>query len=133
VLGLAAIAASVSRPGDSADRAATSRAAPGATEPPGPAARTDVPPPVEVTFPAGKQPTTQRIEAGQAASVLVEVEEPGQVDISGLVMSATAEPLTPARFEVLTSASGRYPITLQPAAGDAAWKLGTLIVAEPER
>jgi hypothetical protein len=130
VLGLAAIAASVSRPGDSADRTATSRTAPGATEPPAAVPGTDVPPPVEVTFPAGDR-STQRIEAGQAATVLVEVEEAGQVDISGLGMSATAEPLTPARFEVLTSATGRYPITFEPAGGDAQSRAGTLVVARP--
>jgi hypothetical protein len=134
VLGLAAIAASVSRPRDSAQQA----------ESPAPATETEQtplvrpgpegpPPATELTFFAA-DPGRQRLEAGQAATVFVEVEEPGQVEIADLGISASAEPLTPARFELLTRATGRYPITFTPAAAeDERVEAGTLVVAEGER
>jgi hypothetical protein len=134
VLGLAAVAASVSRP----------RSDSGTTEPfrqPPPSAERDAPPtaspapegappPVELTF-FGSDPGAQRILAGQAATVFVEVEQPGQVEIADLGLSAAAEPLTPARFDVLTRATGRHPITFMPAADEAAsQRIGTLVVVE---
>ena len=138
VLGLAAIAASVSRPRDESDQADTVRTPPPATDTeqtptatPGPGPDGS-PPAAQLTFFA-VDPTPQRVEAGQAATVLVEVEEPGQVEIPELGISAVAEPLTPARFEVLTRATGRYPITFMPAtAEDEQVTAGTLVVAAVE-
>jgi hypothetical protein len=130
VLGLAAVAASVSRPGTESDPLRTppptSGEQPrGSTVAPAPEG---APAPVEVTFPAGK-PRARGIEAGQAATVLVDVEEAGQVEIEDLGMSAVADPLTPARFDVLTRATGRHPITFVPAgAEDLSKRVGTLVV-----
>ena len=45
---------------------------------------------------------------------MVSVEEPGQVEIPLLGVGAPADPVTPARFEVLTSEAGRYPISFTP-------------------
>jgi hypothetical protein len=135
VLGLAAIAASVSRPRDTSEDPSRAppiteaeqppTAAPGTAAPATPAA-------VELTFFAG-DPEAQRIRAGQAATVYVEVEEPGQVAIPDLGMSAAAEPLTEARFDVLTRETGRHPILFEPAgADDAQVRVGTLVVVEAE-
>ena len=133
VLGLAAIAASVSRPRDT-DRPNPLQESPSTTEaerPPtaapgpegGPAA-------IELTFAAGER-QTQRIRAGQAATVLVEVEEAGQIEIADLGVSAPAEPRTPARFDVFTRATGRHEITFTPAgAEDVPSTVGTLVVAD---
>ena len=75
------------------------------------------------------QPGPQKIRAGQPATVYVEVDEPGQVDIADLGLSAAAEPLTPARFDVLTNETGRHAITFMPAADEAAAvRVGTLVV-----
>lgn len=130
VLGLAAIAASISRPR-------------GSTEP-----NRGIPPPTETTeeeptvAPRPAQPTgeltfyasdpqPQKIHAGQAATVFVQVEEPGQVFIRDLALSAAAEPLTPARFDILTRATGRHPITFVPAGSNPIEeRVGTMIVAE---
>jgi hypothetical protein len=46
-------------------------------------------------------------------------------------MAAVAEPLTPARFDVLTRQTGRHPIEFEPAgADDTRVRLGTLVVVE---
>jgi hypothetical protein len=131
VLGLAAVAASVSRPRDTTPPATT------ATEP-APTIESgtapEAPPPgeagpgsAEVTFDAD-QPRTHRVSAGQAATVVVEVPEAGQVSIEGLGMTDTAEPTTPASFDVLTSNAGRYAITFMPAGSTTALAAGTLVV-----
>jgi Tfp pilus assembly protein PilV len=126
VLGLAAVAASVSRPRDSDSPPTTSTEQTQTTKPSelqGEAA----PGSADVTF-AVDHARTQHIEAGQAATVVVEVPEAGQVSIDSLGMTSTAEPTTPARFDVLTSAAGRYPITFSPAGSSESLSAGTLVV-----
>jgi hypothetical protein len=129
VLGLAAVAASVSRPRDESDPLRTPTTT--EQEPNSPTAAPEpkgAPAAVELTFLAGN-PRARGIDAGQAATVVVEVDEAGQVGIEGLGMSAVAEPLTPARFDVLTQATGRHPITFVPAgAEDLEQRVGTLVV-----
>jgi hypothetical protein len=127
VLGLAAVLASVSGPRDVSDDPGEETVI-DAEQPP--TASPGAPAAVELTlFAADPQP--QRIRAGQAATLFVEVEEPGQVAIPDLGMAAVAEPLTPARFDVLTRQTGRHPIEFQPAgADDAQVRVGTLVVVE---
>jgi heterodisulfide reductase subunit B len=43
-------------------------------------------------------------------------------------MTATAEPETPASLDVLTSATGRYPVTFTPAGSSESLSAGTLVV-----
>jgi hypothetical protein len=134
VLGLAAVAASVSRPRSDSGTSAPFRPPATTTErseaPPTATPAPGGPAPVELTFFAA-EPRAQRIQAGQAATVFVEVKEAGQVEIADLGMSAAAEPLTPARFDVLTQATGRHPITFLPSADQAAvQRIGTLVVVE---
>jgi hypothetical protein len=71
---------------------------------------------------------TSRLEAGRSASVEVAVVEPGQVTIPQLGLTAAADPLTPARFDVLVNSEGRYPIEFTPAASDEARRAGTIVV-----
>jgi hypothetical protein len=128
VLGLAAVAASISRPRNDTE---PFRGTPPPTETesqqPRAAPRVSLPT-AELTFDAS-EPRARGIDAGQAATVYVEVEEPGQVFIHDLGLSAAAEPLTPGRFDVLTHRTGRFPITFQPAGGDTAEeRAGTLVV-----
>lgn len=131
VLGLAAVAASVSRPRENDNPPPTTEAQrPPAVEPgtaPEAPAGESAPGSVEVTFDADS-PKAHRIGASQAATVIVEVPEPGQVSIDLLGQTDTAEPTTPASFDVLTSSPGRYPITFVPADTNETLEAGTLVV-----
>jgi hypothetical protein len=129
VLGLAALATSVSGPRDEAERARgqaggqrTPRLEP---QPQGGQAGS------ALRFDASR-PTTRRLAAGSATTVVVGVHEPGLVEITRLGMSAAATPLTPAHFEVLERETGRYPIVFTPADGDESRPAGTLAVISPE-
>jgi hypothetical protein len=118
VLGLAAVAAAVSRPREET------------TAPPTPtvATRTPAPAPTAaVTFDA-ERAKAHSIDADQAATVYVRVPEPGQVSIDRLRMSDTAEPETPAEFDIFAPPAGRYPILFQPAGSSEALEAGTLVV-----
>ena len=138
VLGLAAIAASVSRPREGVSERATP--APGFPPP----TETDQTPTVspgsagpsrpltQVTFDDSARKPTRRVPAGQATTVLVEVDEPGQVEIPDLGLSAPGDPLTPARFEIFASESGSHEVLFTPAAGDESREVGMLAI-EPDR
>jgi hypothetical protein len=126
VLGLAAIAASVSRtPEESGERAERPAVQPAPTVSPG----TSVSSPgiVELGFDAGRD-RTRRLDTGRPATLLVEVDEPGLVEVPGLGRSAPADPLTPARFELLVSDPGRFDITFTAADGGEPEPAGTLVV-----
>ena len=134
VLGLAAIAASVSRqPEESGERA---------ERPPAPTTEPAEPPsvspgdapsstPVELTFNAERE-RSRTLEAGRPATVFVEVDEPGLVEIPDLGLSSAGEPLTPARFDLLVSQADTYRIVFTPAAGDTARPAGVLVVEAGE-
>jgi hypothetical protein len=122
VLGLAALAAALSRPSDEPDEP------PVASTPTEPAVSGE---PAEVRFDAAK-PRKRTVFAGQAAEVYVEVDRPGQAVIPGLGLSAAAEPLTPARFDVLVTRPGRYEVRFVPADETPDIGAGTLVVKEPD-
>jgi hypothetical protein len=134
VLGLAAIAASVSRSPEESGESDSQPAVPSETEQvPSPSVSSGDAAPVsgvrELVFEADRD-QTRRLEAGQPATVLVEVDEPGLVEIADLGLSAPADPLTPARFEVLTSDPDRLEITFTAVEDDLAGPAGTLVVRE---
>ena len=128
VLGLAAVAAGLSRPEERSERprepAGRVTTTPAATDGGGE---------TEVRFLAA-EPRRRALTAGQAAEVLVDVHLPGQVEIPGLGLSATADPVTPARFDVLEERPGSYPILFAPAGADQATdaqRAGTLVIKAP--
>jgi hypothetical protein len=130
VLGLAAIASTIARPPDGGDDKASdsapakSKGTPSASKP---AAKT--PQPTTIEFRSKAKPQTHELELGQPATVLVDVETPGQIDIPSLGLTAPAEPLTPAMFEILATSEGSHAIMAQPAASDTLpSKVGTLKV-----
>jgi hypothetical protein len=127
VLALAAVAASVSRQGDdSRDSEQTASPPPTQGEPtvsPGTSGR----PPVTLRFNAERE-QVRRLEEGRAATLLVSVDEPGQVEIPLLGLAAAAEPVTPARFDIFASEAGRYPIGFTAATGDESRPAGILDV-----
>lgn len=132
VLGLAAIAASVSRTpeeaGERAEQPAVQQDTEEAPEPSvSPGNATPVAGAIELVFDAERD-QKRRLDTGQPASVLVEVDEPGLVEIPALGLSGPADPLTPARFEVLVPDPERLAITFTPVDGDAPSTAGTLVV-----
>ena len=129
VLGMAALVASLSRPveerrSDSAQREADDSRPPTASPTPAP----DLP---EALSFAASENETMRLQAGDAATVEVSVEEPGSVDIPGMGLSAAANPHTPARFDVLASRPGRYQLLFTPAGGNPSEPAGRLVVTSP--
>lgn len=134
VLGLAAIAASVSRqPDQPAERVERPPSPPPATEEAPSVSPGDAPSstPTELTFDAERE-QVRRLATGQPATVFVKVDEPGLVEIPDLGSSSTADPLTPARFDVLVSDPGRLEIVFTPVAGDEPKPAGVLVVEAAE-
>ena len=125
VLGFAAVAASIAPPPDERDDDEPPRTA---AEPPvrRPEARA---PGALVTFEAGaERPSRRRIAVGEPATVAVEVEAPGQVEVPGLGLVAFAEPGTAAVFDVLVPEAGRYEVTYAPLDSEPR-RVGVLEVA----
>lgn len=135
VLGLAAIASTIARPPDrGSDKTDTAASAPPAKSEPSAASPTRTPQPTTIEFRTGAKPQTHELEQGQPATVLVEVETPGQVNIPSLGLTDTGEPLTPAMFEIFEANPGSHPIMVQPAASETLpSKVGTLkiVAARP--
>jgi hypothetical protein len=130
VLGLAAIAASLSRsPEESGDRAEQPVAGGGtdAGTTPSVSSGSASEGPVELVFDASRA-QVRRVEEGQPATLLVEVDEPGLAEISELGLSANGDALTPARFEVRVSDPGRYELSFTPVEDDTTSPAGTLVV-----
>jgi hypothetical protein len=131
VLGLAALAASVSRPRDESSDTpvppSTEREPP--TLEPGPVDGAGSP--ATVTLDAASRERV-RVEPGEPVTLEVEVDEAGLVEIPAFGLSAPGQPLTPARFEILTRDAGRYVVRFTPAEGDGSEPAGRLVVKEPE-
>jgi hypothetical protein len=129
VLGLAGLAAAVSKPGaHHGAGTSTSQGLPEATPAPQPEGAA----PVRLGFSDRGKPRTQRLRVGLAATVIVTVHVAGDVELHGLGLTLPAEPLTPARFDVLASQPGRYAVRFTPAAQGATKTIGVLrVVAAP--
>ncbi len=132
---MAAIVSSIARPpergGDSASESSNEKPTGAETTPSasGTEPGTRTPQPRTVQFGSGAKPATRTVEAGQPATVLVDVETASQVAIPSLGVTDTAEPLTPAMFELLVAAKGKHAILAQPAGSDSPpAKVGTLKV-----
>lgn len=128
VLGLAAVAASIAPPPDDGRDGQPPRST---LEPSPPPRRQSPPAPGAVSFDTGAEsPSRRRIAAGEPATVTVEVDAPGQIEIAGLGLLGFAEPGTAAVFDVLVPEAGRYEITY--AALDARpRRIGVLEVVPP--
>jgi hypothetical protein len=128
VLGLAAIVAAVS--GSRSDRTRTSASAPAlppaATARPGPARQTTI------RFDAAGPTVTRAARVDESVTVSVKVDEAGTVELQGLGLSDDAEPLTPARFDVLADRPGSHAVLLIPPNGVRARTIGR-IVFRPQR
>jgi hypothetical protein len=61
----------------------------------------------------------------------VEVDEAGDVEIPDMGLSASADRVTPAQFDILESRPGNYELLFTPADGDRAEPAGKLVVTSP--
>jgi hypothetical protein len=120
VLALAAVAASVG------ERRSGRR--PPATSPPVAEAHRPAPAAPTLAFDASRPGRRLALPAGRPAQVVVRVPGPGQVHIDGLGLTDSAEVVTPAQFDVLTSRPGRYELVYTPAGETAARSAGVLVV-----
>jgi hypothetical protein len=127
VLGLAAIVAALSntRSGHSDTTAALPAPRP-ATARPAPARQGTI------RFDAGGPAATHFARVDESVTVDVKVDEAGTVELQGLGLSADAEPLTPARFDVLASQPGKHAVLLIPPNGVRARTVGHIVV-RPQR
>jgi hypothetical protein len=115
VLGLSALVAVVAPTPE--DRDEESQEAP--TERPAAGAAVVQPASVSLSVrPPDTRPPTRRVRAGSSFTLEVSVPEPGDVVLEGLGLRQTADPLTPARFELLAEPPGRHGVAFVPVAGD---------------
>jgi hypothetical protein len=133
VLGLAAIATAVSQPPARKDRNGAGGQPPTQPEPRTLRPRHEGARPTRVGFTSSSRARVRRLEAGQPAEVTVAVDRPGQVELDGLGLSAPAEPLTPARFEVLAPRATRADVLFVPAGAAASRRIGVLAIEPPVR
>jgi len=129
VLGLAAVVSSLANPRTREDRAADEPAR--TTPEANPSTATAQPAAgraAAIRFAVGRPRKTETVGAGTAATVEASVEEPGEVRIDGLGLITQATPLTPARFDVLSTRPGRYPVRFRAVPDSASRLLGFLQV-----
>lgn len=140
MLGLAAIASSITRPserdGDGAGADGTTATTGGSGTRAAAAPKAGTPPvdPTTIRFSGGERRQSRKLERGRPATVLVAVEAPGQVEIPTLGLTQPAEPVTPARFDLLVPDAGSHRIVLRPADSESReTPIGTLkIVSAPD-
>jgi hypothetical protein len=116
VLGLSALVASIAPPPET-----------GEDEPAKTTATRSPPPSVPGT--TVTLPGTRRVPVGASFTLVVPVREPGDVVIDTLGLRQTADPLSPARFELLAEPPGRYAVAFVPLGG-ARRVVGRLVFAE---
>jgi hypothetical protein len=81
---------------------------------------------ISLSYPLHGKAPAMRIASGEHLQLQVETTEPGQATAFGMLQPA--EPLTPARFDVLVPSAGRYRVTFQPTIGAEA-PIGTFTVS----
>ena len=134
VLGLAALAASVSRTERVSERGQRDAPPPGSkstTETATPAMKPTPPSKPRgrrLRFKQGGRRELRELRVRQAATVLVAVQDPGEVELAGLGLTRPAEAATPASFDVYETRPDSFPVLLRPSAGGEAERVGTLRV-----
>jgi hypothetical protein len=115
VLGLTALAAAVS---PSRDKGVPPTAAPAVLAPSKPLARTIVFPP---------RPVVRRARVGEHLVLALESADGGLMTIPRLGRTASVSPDTPARFNLLAPAAGRYDVLFAASPLDEPRLAGTLV------
>ena len=113
VLGLSALVASIAPPPEDRDETPAT-----VVEPPPAAAPEPIAPPLKVSAKETGAAPTRRVSVGSGFTLQVSVPEPGDVSLEGLGLRQSADPLTPARFDLVAERRGRYPVVFHPVEGD---------------
>ena len=125
VLGMAGLAASLSRPPQ--ERSSTQPQKPPAKAPATVRAAPPDSAPMLLSFDALTD-ERRRVPVDTAATIEVSVDQAGSVEFPGLALTAAADPHTPARFDIFPTRTGSYDILFTPAQGDESRPAGTLVV-----
>ena len=125
VLGMAGLAASLSRPPQ--ERSSTQPQRPPAQAPATVRASPPDSSPMLVSFDALTD-ERRRLPVDTAATIEVSVDQAGSVELPELALTASADPHTPARFDLFATRTGSYDILFTPAQGDESRPAGTLVV-----
>jgi hypothetical protein len=129
VLGLTALATSISpSPRSTAPRAPS----PPAAAPHGATSAAGIPGVRNLAFhaPPGRRAPAVQAVAGQHLLVSVSSTLAGQASIPALGRTATVQPGTPATFDLVLPASGRYDVLYTPALGGASRRVGTVVAGD---
>jgi len=130
VLGLAAVAASISRPPGNGETDTRPEPPPRESSTPTAGPSPGLGPPAEIAFEADLQPETRVLPGGRAATVTVTAYEPGQVEIERLGLTEPAQPGTPARLDLLVGSPENYAVTFTPVETGEQRKIGVIEVEE---
>jgi hypothetical protein len=121
ILGVTAVAASLAPAPRSTQAPSTAPPSQTATTPPRAPA---TPPTIAFAAPSPKRPPVRTVRAGDHVVVEVDTATAGEASIPALGLSGSAEPGTPATFDVIVPA-GRAPIMFAPTLGPSQ-TIGTL-------
>jgi hypothetical protein len=127
VLGLGALAAQVATSPEEATQSERPAQGPDAT--PRLTDRTRLGRTFHLRFKADGKPRVETVTAGAHVIVSVGVAKPGQVELEGLGLVASAEPATPAVFDVVPDDPGRFDALFTPIDG-ASRRARTLVVRD---
>jgi hypothetical protein len=117
VLGLSALVASIAPAPE--DRDETTENPGTVVEPPPATAPEPVAPPLKVSAKdTDAAAPTRHVSVGSGFTLQVSVPEPGVVVLDGLGLTQSADPLTPARFDLVAERRGRHPVVFHPVEGD---------------
>jgi hypothetical protein len=75
------------------------------------------------------RPEEESVDPGARVVVTVSVPSPGQVELEGLGRLDSADPGTPAEFDLLADRPGRYEVTFTPVEGSPR-AAGTIVVGD---
>ena len=125
LLGVAAVEALVGVPSTRVPREPrTTQVAPPPPVPPTPTASASV----TFRYRPGRKPPVRRLRAGTHVTLQVASTRAGEVLLRGLGLVQPVEPGTPASFDVLLTAPGRYDAVLDPVVGRPV-RVGHLVVS----
>jgi hypothetical protein len=125
VLGLSALVAAIAPSPSNRDEG--DDAPPAVETPDEPAVERPVTRPVRLSEPVeGRRIPVERVSSDTRLTLEVQVSRPGDVELEGLGLRQSADPLAPVRFELLARPDGRYGVRFLPVRG-APELLGTLV------
>jgi hypothetical protein len=77
----------------------------------------------------GDRVPVRRLATGTRLTLIVRVDEPSDVEIEDVGLVESAEPLAPARFDLLARPAGGHYVVVRPVAGGA-WRVARLVFEE---